>query len=163
MAKHTTVTGHVIEYAADEATDRFISRLCKKCQDPRVDSEELTALAFSSYNPILNYDVLPGMGVVTRSVVESPSFHVMTDLLYRKRLAESGVSPERLAKRYTMTVTAAAAELGIHESAVRQAIAARRLVSWLRDGRHYLDPAAVRGLEVGTRGPRRGQKRRAGA
>src|SRR5262249_26690641 len=64
-----------------------------------------------------------------------------------------GEDVEKIAAQYSMTVAEAAAELGIHESAVRQAIAAKRLASWIKNGQHFLDPRALRSLEVGASRP----------
>lgn len=151
---HTTVSGRCIEYSPTPKASSFLERLEKLAADPKVAEQQLIGLAYSQENPILDASFHPGRGMVTRAVLDDPAYEVMVDLLFRRRMAEDGVSAETLAARYSMTVAEAAEELGIHESAVRQAIAAKRLASWIKDGnRHYLDPRAVRTLEVGTRAP----------
>ncbi|MBX3216932.1 MAG: hypothetical protein KF850_33175 [Labilithrix sp.] len=151
---YRTVSGHTITFEAGPKVAAFLRRIEAAVDDPKVSERELTGLAFSAENPILDHSLFPGRGGVTPKVLADPAYHVMTDLLFRKQLAEQGDGVEKIAARYSMTVAEAAAELGIHASAVRQAIAARRLASWVKDGQHYLDPRAVRALEVGTRGPK---------
>ncbi len=113
----------------------------------------MIGLAYSSENPILDSTLHPGRGVVTKAVIDDPVYGVVTDLLFRKRVVQDDVDVDKLAAKFSMSVAEAAAELGIHESAVRQAIAAKRLPSWLKEGRHYVDPRALKTLEVGTRRP----------
>jgi excisionase family DNA binding protein len=131
-----------------------LERLETLLTDPKVTEQQLIGLAYPPENPILDATFHPARGMVTRAVLDDPAYEVMVDLLFRRRMMEDGISAEKLASRYSMTVAEAAAELGIHESAVRQAISAKRLASWIKEGgRHYVDPRALKTLEVGTRGP----------
>jgi hypothetical protein len=152
---HTTASGHRIEYEATPEIEAFLRRLQELVTKGDVSSQAMTGIAYSSENPILDHAMFAGRGAVTREVLENPAYAVVTDLLFRKTLTERGQTPDDIAEHYSMSVSDAAVELGIHESAVRQAIAAKRLASWLKDGRHYVDPRALKTLEVGTRGPRR--------
>jgi excisionase family DNA binding protein len=151
---HTTVNGHRIEYTPSPKVAAFLDRLADLADDPNVSEQEMIGLAFSRENPILDHTIFPTRGAVTKATLDDPAYAVQADLLFRKRLQVDGMSEEKVAARYTMTVAEAAAELGVHESAIRQAIGAKRLASWVKDGKHFLDPKAVRALELGTRGPR---------
>lgn len=154
MAKHLTVSGHTIEYEANAPTARFLARVQALLDDPRSTEDEMIALVYGPDNPILDKTIFPGRGAVTREVLEHPVYRVLTDLLARKRLQETGTPVEKVAARYTMTVADAARELGITPDAVRRLIRAHRLPSWKRDGEYYLDPAAVRRESKGAeRGP----------
>ncbi len=150
---HTTVTGHHIEYTATPRVSAFLARLEKLVADPNVTEQNMIGLAYSHENPLLDCSIHPTRGMVTKAVLDDPAYAVMSDLLFRKRIAQDNVSIEKVAARFSMTIPEAAAELGIHESAVRQAIAAKRLASWIKESRHYVDPRSLKTLEVGTRGP----------
>jgi hypothetical protein len=150
---YTTASGHRIEYEASPKVAAFLRRLEEMVEDAKVSTQEMTGLAYSSENPILDHGIFPGRGSVTRQVLDDPAYSVVTDLLFRKQLAEDGTSLEKIAVKYSMTVTEAAAELGMSAGAVRQAIAAKRIGSWLKGGQHYLNPKALTSLEIGTRNP----------
>lgn len=151
---HTTVSGHRVEYDPSSKVDAFLRRLERMVDDETVSEQDMIGVAYSGDNPILAHDVFPGRGAVTKAVLDDPTYAVMTDLLFRKRIAQESIDVEKLAARYSMTVPEAAEQLGVHESAVRQAIGAKRLASWMKDGRHYLEPKSLDSFEVGTRGPR---------
>lgn len=150
---HHTVSGHTIELDASPKVTSFLDRLRAMVDDQTVSEQAMIGLAYSTENPFLDHAMFPGRGAVTKDVLANPAYAVMTDLLFRKHVAIEGIDVEKLAKRYSMSIAEAAAELGIHVSAVRQAIAAKRLASWMKDGRHYLDPRDVKAFQVGTRGP----------
>lgn len=154
MKTHTTVNGHQIDFEPTREVAAFLSRLGDMVGDPKVGPGELLALAYSEENPILERGMFAGRGHVTKAIAEDPAYLVMSDLIYRKRLAASKTKVEDLAARYTMTVADAARTLGVHESAIKQAIAARRLASWLKGGRHYLEPEAVAKFQISGRGPK---------
>lgn len=153
---YRTVNGQTLEYEATPKVAAFLRRLEEGVENPKVGEQELVGLAYSSENPILDHTMFPGRGAVTKVVLDDPAYHVMTDLLFRKQIAEQEVDVDKLAAKYSLTVGQAAAELGIHESAVRQAIAAKRIASWLKDGKHFLDPRSLKSIEFGTRGPKKG-------
>jgi excisionase family DNA binding protein len=150
---HTTASGHRIEVEVSPKVAAFLARLEEIVGNPKISAQEMIGVAYSAENPILDHTLFPGRGAVTRAVLDDPAYGVVTDLLFRKQLAQDGTDVERIAARFSMTVGEAAAELGIHESAVRQAIAAKRLASWMKEGRHYVEPRALKTLEVGTRAP----------
>jgi len=151
---HQSLTGHRIEYPDLEApVEKFVCRVQAQLEDDTATEDDMIALIYGSENPILDHTLFPERGAVTREVLDNPVYHVLTDLLARKRFKERSYDTEKLAARYTLTVRDAAQQLGIAEGAVRQAIAARRIPSWIKGNRHYIDPKALETLEVGTRGP----------
>lgn len=155
--QYRAVNGQVIEYSPTTKVAAFLARIEEMVADPKVKEQQIVGLAYSSENPFLDHTMFPGRGAVTKEVLGDPAYHVMADLLFRKRLAESGVATEKLAAKYTMGIPEAARELGINENAVRKAIASGRLPSWTKeDGRQYLDPRTFKSIEVGTRGPKKG-------
>jgi excisionase family DNA binding protein len=151
---HETLSGQRIEYDPDPKVAKFLARVEALEQDPKATEDDLIRLIYGQENPIMNKDLLPGRGAVTREVLDNPVYHVLTDLLFRKRLAETGTPVEKVAARYTVTVAEAAAELGVSEEAVRRLVRERKLASWKRDGLTYLDPKALSTLQRGAqRGP----------
>lgn len=152
MAKYQTVSGHVIEYDETPEVVAFLRRLRALVDDPKAGVHEVTGLAYSRENPILDQTIFPTRGAVTKEVLANPTYAVVSDLVFRKEAAVHGFDLEEMAERHTLTVAEAAERLGVHVSAVRQAIAARRLPSWIRDGRTYIDPASLQALKVWTRG-----------
>jgi len=157
---HTTLTGHRVELE-DPKPDvvAFLERLEGMVADPKATEDDLIAVAYGRDNPILDHSIFPARGAVTAAVLADPAYRVMTDLLFRKRVAQDRVDVETLAAEYTLTVGEAAARLGVHENAVRQAIAAQRLPSWMKGGRHYLHPRSVDAFQLAPRGLR-GQEER---
>lgn len=158
LERYTTIAGEVLEYPRPEPElARFLARLRTAVEDPGVSESAIVELIYGSENPLLDHTIFKGRGAVTREVFANPLYHVMTDLLDAKRVQVGTLNPERAAARYTMTVTDAAAELGISTSAVRQAIERGQLSSWKANPRmHLLDPETVRAYRdhVVRRGPR---------
>lgn len=155
--QYRTVNGQVIEYSPTAKVAAFLARIEQMVADPKTKEQQIVGLAYSSENPFLDHTMFPGRGAVTKDVLANPAYHVMTDLLFRKRVAESGFAVEKLASKYTVGIPEAARELGINENAVRKAIASGRLPAWTKeDGRQYLDPRTFKTIEVGTRGPKKG-------
>lgn len=163
MPTHETMSGHLIEYERPSAkVAAFIARLREMAESAAVTEQEMIAAAYGPENPILAPGLFPGRGAVTKEVLADPVYHVMADLLARKHLAVSGTNVEELAAEHTVAVPDAARELGLTEDAVRKAIAARRLPSWIRDGRHMLHPKSVAAFGKLTQSddkPRRGRER----
>jgi hypothetical protein len=154
MPTHETISGHKIDYEADAATLRYLKRVQALAADPKATEGELIALIFAEDNPVLDKTLIPGRGSVTPAVLENKVYQVMSDLLHRKRLVESGTTPEQEAAQYTVTVAEAAKQLGVHENAIRQAIEKRRVLSWVKGGKHYLAPISVDHLGTkAKRGP----------
>lgn len=153
--RHTLLSGETIDFhapAADLAA--FLRRVLAATKDAAISERELTDLVFGPENPLLDSGVVPGKTVVTVDVYRDPIFHVMLDCIARKRLGPGGSAvPSRA--RYTMTVAEAAGQLGISESAVRQAVYANRLRARKDGGAYYIDPLSVAAYRVSRRGPPR--------
>ncbi len=156
MEKYTTIAGEEIAYptpAPDVAA--LLSALVDAVNDPIVSESEIIELIYGKENPLLRQDVLPHHGVVTKEVFDNPLYHVMTDLLGRKRVQLGTLNVDKALSQYTMTVSEAAEELGIHPSAVRQAIKTRRLAGVKKGSQYFLRPLSVRSYKVSQRGPKR--------
>ncbi|WP_437596500.1 helix-turn-helix domain-containing protein [Sorangium sp. So ce590] len=153
--QYTLLSGETVEFATPTGElGTFLCRVLAAARDPSVSEAELTELVLGPENPLLDRTAVAGRSIATAEVYRDPAFHVMLDCLARKRLPpESAVATPRT--RYTMTVPEAAQQLGISESAVRQAIYAGRLRASKEGGTYYLDPHAVAGYRVSKRGPRR--------
>ena len=157
MERHTTIAGETLEYPRPgPELAAFLARVRAAAEDPRVSEQALVELLYGSENPILDHTIFRGRGAVTRETFANPVYHVMLDLLDAKRVQVGTLEPERAAQRYTMTVTEAAAELGVSTSAVRQAIAAKTLAAWKKSSGYLLDPHSVATYRdhVKRRGPR---------
>lgn len=151
---HVSLAGHEIKYDDPEPiVERFIKRAQTLAENPKSKIDDLVTLIYGSENPILDHTLFPERGAVTREVLENPVYHVLTDLLARKQVSASGGSSEQLGKRYTLTVAQAAEEAGVTKDAIRKAIAARRLPSWVREGQYYIDPRTLAPLGFGSRLP----------
>lgn len=152
---HVSLAGHDIKYDdPDPKTERFIKRVQALADDPKSKTDDVVALIYGDENPILDRTLFPERGAVTKEVLENPVYHVLCDLLARKQAAVSGATPEKLSKRYTLTVAEAAEQAHVSADAIRKAIKARRLPSWKRDGEYFIDPKTLLALvpEVGKRG-----------
>ncbi|KYF52336.1 hypothetical protein BE04_45040, partial [Sorangium cellulosum] len=153
--QYTLLSGETVEFATPVGElGTFLCRVLAAARDPAVSEADLTDLVLGPENPLLDKTAVAGRSVATADVYRDPAFHVMLDCLARKRLPpESAVATPRT--RYTMTVPEAAQQLGISESAVRQAIYAGRLRANKEGGTYYLDPHSVASYRVSKRGPRR--------
>lgn len=157
MEHYTTIAGETLEYPRPgPEVAAFLSRVRAAAEDPRVSEGALVELIYGSENPILDHTIFKGRGAVTLEVFENPVYHVMLDLLSAKRVQLGTLDPERAASRYTMTVSEAAAALEMTPSAVRQAIASKRLAAWKPGNEYLLDPHSVATYRehVKRRGPR---------
>lgn len=152
---HELANGKRVEYEATAEVVKFIDRLKKMVDDDGVSNGEFVAVAYSRANPILNSDLHPERGFVTPEVLKDPAYKVVQDLLFRKE--ENQRSVKRKAATYTLTVTEAASRLGMSPAAVRKAIDAGRLTSWVHDGIVHLSPDELDRLDVGTRTPTKRQ------
>lgn len=150
---YTTIEGQELEYQADAELQGLIDRLRGMLADPAATSDDMILAIYSPANPIMNKTVIPGRGAVTAEVLANPAYRVMTDLLFRKGCSDEDVA--ELAARHTMTPAEFAQRLGVHVSAVRQAIEADRLGAWRKGGRWFIDPQSLTtfGKEKGWRGP----------
>lgn len=152
---HDTVSGHRIEFPdPDPKLARFLRKVQETLDDKKTTEDDLTALIYGSENPILDHGLVPGRATVTRDVFDNPVYHVLSDLLWRKGIQQRGIDVEKVAKRYTLTVKEAGELCGISPGAVRQAIHARRVASWVKDGEYFLDPNGLTPLQRSAkRGP----------
>src|SRR5690625_3742033 len=153
MKTHKLLSGEIVRYSPPPEVDRYIDRLKVAANDPTVTVGELVDMVYSEENPILVRDIIPGRGVVTRQVFEDPAFHVMQDLIEQKRIQAGHLDREAAESMHTMTVQEAAERLGISESAVRQAIYAKRLAARKVGGSWRLYPGGVEAYRVSNRGP----------
>jgi len=161
--KHNTITGETLEYPRpSKAVAAFLARVVDGANDPNVSEAELTALVYGKENPLLDQTMFPHHGAVTVAVFADPVYHVMLDLLGRKRVQAGTLDLGAVSAASTMTITEAAAELGVTSSAVRQAIHAHRLPAIKRGGSYLLDPRDVASFRVMRRGPKpRGEREEA--
>lgn len=148
------LAGDTLEFPAPPPpVAAFIRRAQSAAKDRSVSVDHLIELIYGRENPVLDQTIFPTRGAVTKAVLADPLYHLMLDLLDRKRVQAGTLDPEKAAARYTVTVPEAARTLGVHESAVRQAIAAHRLSSWKRGARHFLDPNEVANYRPAPHGP----------
>jgi hypothetical protein len=151
---HEALSGHRIEYPdPDPKLDKFLKRAQALVEDKRATENDLVALLYGRENPILDPTLFPERGAVTADVLKNPVYHVLSDLLARKRANLEGQTAEQLGKRYTLTVAQAAGELGVTEDAINRGIRERRVPSWVKSGQRFLDPRTFPALKLGQRGP----------
>lgn len=154
MERYTTISGETIEYETpSREVAAFLARLVDAAHDPRVTESAMIDLLYGRTNPLLRQDILPGHGVVTKEVFANPVYHMMLDLLGRKRVQLDTLDPEAARDEYTITVTEAAERLGVHPSAVRQAIQSGRLDAVKRGHQHLIRPSALESFKLARRGP----------
>lgn len=152
--RYTTIAGETIEYTVSPEVSTFLARLVTASNDPRVGEGELIELLYGKENPLLDQSVLPHHGVVTRAVFEDPVYHVMTDLLGRKRVQLGRLDLPKAHAEYTMTVAEAAKKLDVHQTSIRVAIRARKLDAIKQGGVLLLRPSSVESYRVSRRGPK---------
>lgn len=152
---HETISGHRVEFDEPEGElAEFFARARTAAADSAASENDLITLIYSADNPLLSPGVVPDRGVVTKDTLAHPVYRVLQDLLIRKRVAEQGLDVQAMADRHTVTIAEAAEQLGVHASAVQQAIKAQRLPSWVKGGRHYMAPSALDAFELSRRGPK---------
>lgn len=156
MQKYITLSGTDIEYPdPSPELKAFIEQAEALVKDKRSTASDLVALIYGPDNPIMGtHPLFPGKGYVTREVFDNPVYAVLSDLLVRKQVADAGVDPQSLGKKYTLTVTEAAERLGISEVSIRKAVQERRLPAWRRPGERglWLAPKDLLALDFGSRG-----------
>lgn len=153
--QYTLISGETVEFTTPTGElGVFLKRVLAAVENPGMAERELSDLVHGPDNPMLALGVVPGRTVATADVYRDPVFHVMLDCIARKRLPP-GTGALSARAPYTMTVPDAAKQLGISESAVRQAIYANRLSALKDGGTYYLDSQSVASYRVSRRGPRR--------
>ncbi len=151
---HEALSGHRIEYPDPEPNvEKFLKRVRAIVEDPKGKTDDVIALVFGLENPVLEQSMFPERGAVTKEVLDNPVYHVLSDLVARQYLKASRQPVEVLAKPYTLTVAEAAERKGVTPDAIRKAIRARRLPSWVKEGETYLNPRTLDLVEFGSRGP----------
>ena len=115
MATHKTVSGHDIEYEETRELAAFLARLGAVVADPKASVSEAIGLAYSRENPILDQAVFPERGAVTKEVLASPAYAVVSDLIFRKEASAGAYDLEEMAARHTLTVPEVAERLGVRE------------------------------------------------
>lgn len=151
---HETVSGHRIEYEDDEPKlAKFLRRVHTLVEDEHATEDDVIALVYGRENPILDQTIFPERGAVTTEVIKNPVYQVLQDLLFRKRVQIDGTDLDRLAAKFSLTLEAAAARAGVTVDGLRKAIRDRRLPSWIKDGKHFIEPKALDAIEFSTRGP----------
>lgn len=154
MGIHELLNGDTIDYGelAPDLAD-YLERVRVASADPNLNHNDLIDLVYSEENPALVKGVIPGRGYVTREVLASPVYQVMHDLLFRHLYAVRGLPDDHGHDRYTVSVTEAADQLGISSSAIRQAIAGRRLPAVKRNSQWWVSPEGVAAYRVTAKGP----------
>src|SRR4051812_9955740 len=102
--KHTTLSGHLIEYASDkpEGLDAFVHELAALVADPGHTEDEAIILAHSARNPLLSpHELFPDRRVVTKETLAHPAYAVVADLLARKHVATRGLDVQKMADEHT--------------------------------------------------------------
>lgn len=149
---HVTLSGHEIRYDdPGPELEHFLQRAQRLAENPEVTEGELVALVYSRENPILDHSIFPGRGTVTREVLDRPEYAVLQDLLFRKEVQQRAIDVRAIEARYTLTPGEVAERLGVHVSAVTKACQERRVSSWVKGRRYFLDPGALAPLEQGKR------------
>lgn len=144
---YTMLSGEVLSYERPTPkANEYLQRIVKAAHDTSVVEGEFLGLLFNAENPVLRESAVHG--AVALAAFGDPIFQVMIDLLCRKRLQALQRIDER---SYTMTVQEAATARQVHESAIRQAIQAHRLVAVKRGKAWLLDPRDVAALELNPR------------
>lgn len=143
MATYETISGIIIEYEPDAETLAFVERVAALASKPRTTANDLIVLIYSGDNPLLGPYPFGGRGAVTKETLANPAYAVLADMLFRKEMAERGVTPEALAARYTMPASEAQEVVGISRVAMRKAALEGRISTWVKGGAYYFDPQEV--------------------
>jgi excisionase family DNA binding protein len=157
---YETLQGQRIEFDEPDAKlARLLRRVEEAAASNKAREDELVALIYSDENPLLEPSPVGGAPLVTKGTLAHPVWRVLTDLLERARVRERGIDVDKLAAGYKLSVAEAAERLGVHESAIRQAVQAGRLPAWVKEGRIYLHPKWLEQFgatlaEKGKRGPK---------
>lgn len=149
MRKVKTVNGHVLKF--EEPTGdlgAFVERLEAMAADESVTEDSFLLALYGSDNPLLDHEMAPGHSMATRETLAHPVWPYMGHLQTLKRTQLGLFDAEAAAARHTMTLEEAAAQLGLHVSAVRQLVQRRRLPAWKKSGKWHLAPGPVSAYEV---------------
>lgn len=152
--KYTMLTGETIEYERPtEEVASFLARVRSAANNPHISESEMVDLIYGRENPILDQTLFPYRGAVTKEVFANPLYHVMLDLLDHKRVQVGSLDVEKAKAEYTLRVPEVAERLGIHQTAVRYAIKAKKLAAIKQGGTWLISPDSVESYKVSKRGP----------
>ncbi|HYD02646.1 MAG TPA: helix-turn-helix domain-containing protein [Phycisphaerales bacterium] len=153
MVTHTLLSGELIEYDSSPALDAFLAELAALSE--RGEEGPFIDVLYSDRNPILRPgSPIPGRGLVTREVLVDPRWHVMGDYLDRLTARRVGGVIAPLGEQHSVSVSEAAAQLGMTPSAVRQAIEAGRLPARKIGGSWAIAPSSLDAYRSLRRGPK---------
>lgn len=138
---HTAVNGYVIHCRPTLEEAAYLERLRVALLDDAVTRDAFVALIYNAENPVMQRRVDDTRGWVTTETLANPVYRVMFDLLFRKQHDADELA--RLEAAHNIPLSEAADSLRIHVSAMRQAVAAGRVSSWLKDGKHYVSAASL--------------------
>lgn len=162
MAKkltYETTLGERIQYPPPSPeVAAFLERVHRAAEDPSVSERGMIALVYGAENPLLEkgrFPNHPDRGAVTTRTLKDPVWQIMTDLLQAKAIRLGYTTSEALESSFTQSVSDAARELGISETAVRKAIHAGKLVAIERSFGYLIDPRSTADYAA-TRKPRGG-------
>ncbi len=157
---YTTLFGEELRFPEPPPeVSAFLVRLRKFVNDPQVSELDMLNLLYGKENPLLDQTIFETRGAVTVVVFKNPVYHVMLDLLGQKAIQAGTLDPKKAEAAFSMTVPEASAQLGIHQSAVRQAIHAHKLAAIKKGGQYLLEPDSVGAYRVSRRGPQKGAAR----
>lgn len=148
---HVTLSGHRVEYDPSPKLATFLTRLEDMISAPKVAEQEMIGLAYSRENPLMDRTLHPWRVMVTKKVFANPAYQVISDLLFRKRVALEKIDIDAIAATYDLDVAEAAKLAHVHPSAIRQAIKARRLASWVKDGKYFMAPNSLASFAMATK------------
>jgi hypothetical protein len=155
MNTYKLVSGETIRYPdPPPPVAAFLARVRLAAQDPTVSIGQMIDLVYGPDNPLLDHTVFPGRGMVTVAVHADPVYRVMRDQLAVKEIAAGLYDPAEARKAYTLSVPAAAKQLGISPAAVRLAISNQRLAAVYDNGQWWIRPSSVASYKVSNRGPK---------
>lgn len=144
MKSHKLLSGETVELPElDPAVESFLRRVHDALHDPTVSEDDMIELVYGRENPLLDQTIFADRGAVTKAVFANPAYHVMTDMIGQKRVQEGKLNIPRAYAQYTLTVAEAAERADVHESSIRQAIAAKRLPAIKQGSRWLLRPEDV--------------------
>jgi hypothetical protein len=141
----------VVDDMSAEVRD-FLKRIQTIADDETKTVDDLILCIYSTDNPIMDTNFIPGRAMVTEIVFNNPVYSVMNDIIYRKQLAKRGQTIDDVYKSYTVSVQGAAAKLSMTPAGIRQAINAKKLDAIRQNGQWWIRPASIDGYRVSNRG-----------